>query len=117
MCIILSLSLYQQDTISIKLCECMLLNILVTQGCKRLYYRARPADFQPPRALKLIGAKKSGGCPSSMIISSTTFMYVVFAENSWILSFKNLNNVEPWAAALIALGIYILVSYIKIYLG
>ena len=99
------------------LCHCILLNILVTQGCKRLYYRTRPIDFQPPRALKLIDAKKTGGCPSSMIISSTTFMYVIFSSNAWILHFEGLNKIDAWAAALIALSTYCIVSFAKVYLG
>ena len=52
-----------------------------------------------------------------MIISSTTFMYVVFSNNSWILHLEGLNQVEPWAAGLIALATFIIVSFAKIYLG
>lgn len=95
----------------------MILNILVTQGIKRLFFRKRPTDFQPPRALRLIDAKKQGGCPSSMIVSSTTFMYVAFSANSWILHLDGLNEVPIWGALLIALATFFIVSFAKIYLG
>ena len=45
MCLILSLSLFQQDAPANLLCHCMILNILVVQGLKRLFYRKRPTDF------------------------------------------------------------------------
>jgi len=52
-----------------------------------------------------------------MIISSTTFMYVVFSTDSWILHLDGLNDVSVWAAALIAAATYIIVSFAKVHLG
>lgn len=117
MCLILSLSLFQQDGAAHLLCHCMLLNIVVVQGLKRLFNRRRPTDFQPPRALKLIQIKKLGGCPSTMIISATTFMYVVFATDQWILDLEGLNSISVWAACLIATATYLVVSFAKVHLG
>ena len=52
-----------------------------------------------------------------MIIAATTFTYVVFATKSWILHLEWLNDVPVWAAALIALCIYIITSFAKMHLG
>lgn len=58
-----------------------------------------------------------GGCPSSMVISSTTFMYVVFATDSWILNLEGLNDVSVFSAIMIAVLTYVVVSLAKIHLG
>ena len=61
--------------------------------------------------------KKHGGCPSTMIISSTTFMYVVFSTDSWIGHLDWINSVSVWGAVLIAVATYIIVSFVKVHLG
>lgn len=117
MCLILTLSMYQQDYPAHLLCHCMILNILVTQGIKRLFYRKRPGDFQPPRALTMIAIKKQGGCPSSMIVAATTFVYVCCATDSWISHLDGFNSIPVWGAWLIAVATFICVSFAKVFLG
>lgn len=52
-----------------------------------------------------------------MIVSATTFMYVVCATDSWILNLEGLNSIPVWAAALIAAATYLVVSFAKVHLG
>ena len=117
MCLLLSLSIYQQDKPTYLLCHMMLLNVIVTQGLKRLVFRQRPSDNQPPRAHKLIEIGKTSGLPSSMIVTATTFTYAVFSIDSWILDLEGLNSVTTWASGLIALSTFVMVCLCKIHLG
>ena len=95
----------------------MLLNILATMSLKRLYFRQRPSDHLPPRALKIVETDKQSGLPSSMLISATTFTYALLAIDSWVLHLSGLNQIETWSAALIAVGAYIVVAFAKVHLG
>ena len=52
-----------------------------------------------------------------MIISSTTFMYVVFSTDAWIDNLEGINDVSTVSAVFIALATYVIVSFAKIHLG
>ena len=119
MVFILSISILQQDMPARLLSNMMALNIIVTQGLKRLYHRPRPIDFHPtaPRARKIIETDKQSGFASNMIILGTTFTFATFAINSWAKHFLVLNDVEQWTAGLIGLSVYFILSFLKVHLG
>lgn len=119
MVFILSISILQQDMPTRLLSNMMVLNILITQGLKRLFHRARPTDFHPtaPRAKNIVESDKLGSLPSNMIVLGTTFTFSVFAINSWAKHFEPLNDFDEWAAGLIALAMYLLLCFLKVHLG
>jgi len=97
----------------------MVLNIAITQGLKRLFHRSRPIDFHPtaPRAKKLVETDKLGSLPSNMIVLGTTFTFALLATDTWAKHFTPLNSIDQWAAGLIAVAMYLLLSFLKVHLG
>ena len=116
MCIILTLSVFQQDGPVRSLSNCMLANMIVTQTIKRLVFRKRPCDYQPPRAFKMLNVKSSS-TPSRVVIASTTLVYACLLIDSWIGSYKWLNDVSIWGAIGFALLTFAVTSFTRVHLG
>ena len=117
MCMILAMNIFQQDGPVKALSYCTIANIIVTQSMKRFMHRKRPCDFQPPRAHRLLFGAKDSSMPSRVVISSTSFIFVMLTANNWIGSMKWLNGVELWVGICAALGTYLLSSFTRVHLG
>ena len=47
----------------------------------------------------------------------TTFTFAIFQIDTWTKHFVPLNDIEGWAAGLIALVMYLALSFLKVHLG
>lgn len=117
MVVVLGLSLWQQDGPARALNGVMLLNLLITQSFKRFFFRKRPGISIPPRAERLGGKSDSSSVPSRTVVVATTFIYVALTTKSWHSHLSALNELKLYEAILYSVLMYVVVSFMRIYMG
>ena len=117
MCITLALSFYQYDEPARIINWMIILNILVVRSFKRFGYRRRPSNMLPPRALYMKNREESS-FPSMTVVTAATMIYATFlSEHKMSRYTDNSADVPIWAAIVMSLIFFVLMSLFRIHSG